>query len=93
MENGWIEDTEQLIGTVWEDFIASKKLIGYSEILEFLRGDRSKQSYAHMIYVIQNKTRQYAKRQRTFWRKLEREIENSCYEVTNITSSESSNKK
>lgn len=96
MQNGWIEETEKLIGTAWEKFISSKKLIGYNEIVEFLQGDRSLQSYERMIYVIQNKTRQYAKRQRTFWRKLEREIQQKnggCIETINMTRNEESNEK
>jgi tRNA A37 N6-isopentenylltransferase MiaA len=49
-----------------------------------------------MKEVISNKTRQYAKRQRTFWRKLEREVKVSynkseyigCIESLNLTNAD-----
>lgn len=97
LDNGWIEETELLVGSEWEDFIVKKKLIGYNEIISFLKSDRSKQSYENMVYIIQNKTRQYAKRQRTFWKKLERDIANAllykgvysgCTQSINLTNND-----
>ncbi len=74
MNTGWIAETEQLLETVWQPFLEKKKLIGYSEIFNYLIGEKNKASYAAMIELICIKTRQYAKRQFTFWHKLEREI-------------------
>jgi tRNA dimethylallyltransferase len=87
MNDGWLEETEQLLGTPWESFIRRKKIIGYNEIIDFLRGERSEKDYTSMIDIIRNKTRQYAKRQFTFWRKLRREIEQasvSCKNAVNV---------
>lgn len=37
MEHGWIAETQELLGTPWEQFVLKKKLIGYNEIIELLR--------------------------------------------------------
>ncbi len=77
MQHGWIEETKKLIESSWQGFIRKKKLIGYTEIADFLQlspTNRSETAYNKMVELIGNKTRQYAKRQRTFWRKIEREL-------------------
>lgn len=84
MNAGWIAESEKLIGTAWQPFLEKKKLIGYSEIFDYLTGEKNKDSYAAMIELIRIKTRQYAKRQFTFWRKLEREIKEKS-EYTNVS--------
>jgi tRNA dimethylallyltransferase len=97
MKNGWVQETQNLLGTPWRDFIKHKKIIGYNEIFDFLSGSKDKQSYDKMVELISNKTRQYAKRQRTFWRKLEREIKNAhssegdfigCVQSINLTNND-----
>lgn len=74
IEDGWILETQKLCNTPWQDFIRTKNLIGYREIFDYLDTTRSKQLLEQSIELIQDQTRQYAKRQFTFWRKLEREI-------------------
>ena len=74
MRQGWIDEARQLIGTPWESFLRIKNLIGYPELFDYLAGDQTEKDYNYMIELISAQTRQYAKRQRTFWRKLEREI-------------------
>ncbi len=72
IDAGWIEEVRLLIGTPWEPFILEKKIIGYSEIIHYLKvGGMSK---TDLVEEIQKKTRHYAKRQITFYRMLEREI-------------------
>jgi tRNA dimethylallyltransferase len=65
IENGWIDEVKALERTEWEAFLLRKKIIGYDLILDFLRSDSSK---AQLIAHIQQKTRNYAKRQITFFR-------------------------
>jgi len=93
-EQGWIEETEKLIGTPWEQFIRKKNLIGYREILNYLASERSSAEFSRMVELISTQTSQYAKRQFTFWRKLEREIKKEkqytgesigCLETVNLT--------
>lgn len=79
VQSGWIQEVEGLLNTPWHDFIRHKKIIGYNEILNFLTEKHDGASLARTIEIIQNKTRQYAKRQRTFWRKLEREIKQQSF--------------
>lgn len=94
---GWIEETENLIGTAWQEFIQRKNLIGYNEIFDFLLSKQTKNDFSLMVELISAQTRQYAKRQFTFWRKLEREIKKEkqyngtyigCLEAVNITNTD-----
>lgn len=94
LQHGWIKETEKLIGTSWEPFIRKKNLIGYREILDYLAGKRNRAEFSRMVELISTQTSQYAKRQFTFWRKLEREIKKEkqytgesigCLETVNLT--------
>jgi len=93
-EHGWIQEVERLIDTPWQEFIRKKNLIGYREIVDYLAGEKDKKSFSSMVEMISAQTRQYAKRQFTFWRKLEREIKKEkqytgmsvgCLETVNLT--------
>ncbi len=75
--SGWIEEVRGLLGTPWEHFLIAKKFIGYGEVIAYCRG---KLSYGEMEATIQTKTRNYAKRQMTFWRMLARKIKAAQYE-------------
>ena len=95
IEEGWIDEAKKLLETEWEDFIRHKKIIGYTQIFDFLKGIIP---YDTMISLITHKTRQYAKRQRTFWRMLERDIKQQknntasdsigCIESLNLTNTD-----
>lgn len=69
-EQGWVDEVRSL-GADWQDFLIHKGLIGYPEIISFLRdgGDQEQ-----LIATIQQITRRYAKRQETFWRMMRRRI-------------------
>jgi tRNA dimethylallyltransferase len=93
-EQGWIQETESLLNTSWQQFIQKKNLIGYREIVDYLAGEKDEKAFLSMIEIISAQTRQYAKRQFTFWRKLEREIKKEkqytgmsigCLETVNLT--------
>ena len=92
--NGWIEEAQSLMNTPWRPFLKKKNLIGYNEIFDYLSEKKTENDFQRMIQTIQAKTRQYAKRQFTFWRKLEREIKKEnqytsmyvgCVESVNIS--------
>lgn len=94
LQQGWIEETQKLENTSWQEFIQQKNLIGYSEIFNYLSSKKTKDDYTIMVETISAQTRQYAKRQFTFWRKLEREIKREsrytdtsigCLETVNLT--------
>ena len=94
LAQGWIEETQKLEHTPWQAFIQQKNLIGYREIFEYLSSSRTDQDFDAMVDTIATQTRQYAKRQFTFWRKLEREINKEkqytgnyigCLETVNLT--------
>jgi tRNA dimethylallyltransferase len=94
LDCGWIDESKKLIDTDWKQFIERKNIIGYNEIFAYLAGEHNKTFFAQMVERIQAQTRQYAKRQFTFWRKLEREIKKEsqytgtsigCLETVNLT--------
>jgi len=68
---GWIDEVKNLVGTEWEPFLRVKNLIGYSELFDYLEGRRD---LADTIALIQQETRNYAKRQLVFWRCLEKQL-------------------
>jgi tRNA dimethylallyltransferase len=90
MREGWIDEAKGLLGTPWEDFLRSKKIIGYPDIFDYISGDLSHESMLMMIHAIQQKTRNYAKRQMTFWRKLEKDLTRAqqMHEKNNLPASE-----
>src|SRR5579872_1696164 len=61
LDQGWMQEVEQLIDTEWEQFILDKKIIGYDEILLYLKNND--RAYDALIATIQKRTRNYAKRQ------------------------------
>lgn len=94
---GWLNESEKLLKTDWQPFLCKKNLIGYPETFEYLMGEKNKNTFFQMFHLIDVKTRQYAKRQCTFWRKLEREIKKekrytgtyiSCLDTVNLTNTD-----
>lgn len=93
LEHGWIDEARLLVGTHWEEFLERKQLIGYWEIFQWIRRGEKKTEYPELIRTIQAQTRQYAKRQRTFWRGFIRQLEaeqfgtdqNFSYQVISLT--------
>lgn len=60
---GWIEETEKLVERYGE--CVALQSLGYAEILEYLKGKITRQE---LTTQIAQATRNYAKRQLTFWR-------------------------
>ncbi len=71
IENGWIQEVKQLQKTAWKNFLLKKKIIGYDDLLILLQNDLS---LDEVTPIIQQKTRNYAKRQITFLNKLYKEL-------------------
>ena len=76
LEQGWLQEVEQFLDTPWEPFIIEKKIIGYDDIIQYLRDGTH--PYDDLVARIQKRTRNYAKRQMTFWRMLKRQLESAC---------------
>ena len=94
LNHGWLDEAKNLINTPWKEFIQNKNLIGYPEIFDYVSGQVTDSAFDAMVDTISAQTRQYAKRQFTFWRKLEREIKKEtqytganigCLETVNLT--------
>src|SRR3990167_4289685 len=71
LDAGWVDEVKNL-GPEWTEFLKKKKLIGYDDIILFLEKKSDQKS---LVEKIQQKTRNYAKRQLTFYRKLTQELE------------------
>lgn len=67
IELGWVDEVAALRGTAWEDFLREKKIIGYAQLFEYFRL-YPRLSLEEVIAQIQQKTRNYAKRQESFWK-------------------------
>ena len=79
INHGWIGEVQKL-SPAWQEFLQQKKLIGYPEIIDYIKnGERN---IAPLITKIQQKTRNYAKRQLTFWRMLEQQLETRTVNLT-----------
>lgn len=76
LHDGWIKEVEGLMGTEWESFLIEKKIIGYDDIIYYLKSEKSFELYQKLVSSIQQKTRNYAKRQITFLSKLQKDLKN-----------------
>ena len=68
IEKGLINEVSSLYEKYGESMLTSMQAIGYKEVVEFLKGNCTKEE---MIEKIKMETRRYAKRQLTWFRKIE----------------------
>lgn len=68
LENGLVEEVKKLINMGYDKNTIAMQAIGYKEILKYLRGEIS---LDEAIYIIKRDSRHYAKRQMTWFRRLE----------------------
>ena len=75
IQDGWILEVNALQHTAWEEFLLRKKIIGYDDLIRYLhKGDVSPQALQDTIAIIQQKTRNYAKRQITFAKMIQKKL-------------------
>jgi tRNA dimethylallyltransferase len=74
MHAGWLAEVEQLLDTLWQDFLRKKHIIGYDNLIEYLGSEKRPEQLSQTIEQIKQRTRHYAKRQMTYWRLLQREL-------------------
>ena len=68
---GWIEEVQGLIDQGYSESDPAMKSVGYKEIMRYIK-ENDPSSMDDLKELISAKTRQYAKRQRTWWRNDER---------------------
>lgn len=66
LKEGFMEEVQKLIDKGYKESLIEKKIIGYKELIEHLDG---KYSLKEAIDIIKQKTRNYAKRQITWFKK------------------------
>lgn len=81
LEIGWIEETLNVLKMGYDPKINSLNTVGYKEIIDYLDEDNPNyKNYDFLIDKIQQKTRNYAKRQITWFNKYSK----NCIFVNNI---------
>ncbi|MEW5706076.1 MAG: tRNA (adenosine(37)-N6)-dimethylallyltransferase MiaA [Actinomycetota bacterium] len=65
IEAGLIDEVKELQSKGYEKFLTSQQAIGYKELIRYLKGESSLEE---AIDIIKSRTRQYAKRQLTWFR-------------------------
>jgi tRNA dimethylallyltransferase len=68
---GWVQEAAALINTPWQDFVTQKGFIGYTELIAYVQGKITLEQACTQIAF---QTKQYAKRQETFWRMVHRDV-------------------
>ena len=68
LNDGLLAEIAPLCNTPWEPFLKNKKIIGYSDFLDDTLNMNEK------VAQMQQRTRNYAKRQETFWRSLKQRL-------------------
>ncbi|MCX7705526.1 MAG: tRNA (adenosine(37)-N6)-dimethylallyltransferase MiaA [bacterium] len=66
IESGWLEEVRDIIEAGLKEYLREKAPIGYIELCEFLEG---KMDWAETVEIIKRRTRNYARRQLTWFRK------------------------
>jgi tRNA dimethylallyltransferase len=66
--SAWVDEVKPLINTGWEEFLNTKGLIGYRNIIEWVKRGSLEEEFQELTLEIQKETRNYAKRQVTFWK-------------------------
>ena len=69
MSQGFIEETEELVGQGIRGNLSASQAIGYRQCLEFLDSPRSNEDWEHFVWEFKKASRRYAKRQFTWFRR------------------------
>ena len=75
LHQGFIEEVESLLYTPWETFLIKKNLIGYPEIMAWIRNGKKENDLVELVDRIRYSTMHYAKRQRTFWKSFKKQLD------------------
>lgn len=76
IDAGWLDEVRSLLDdAAWTQFLLHKKMIGYDLLALYLMGHCSEQSFDEIVALIAQRTRNYAKRQITFLKKLAQNVE------------------
>lgn len=81
--DGWIQEVNTLMQDGWSDFILKKKFIGYPSLIKMLK--EKHHNIQDIKKEITQKTMQYVKKQKSFWRSLYKKIKQNLIETKTIT--------
>ncbi len=90
LQAGWLDEIRDMIlNTPWEQFVMEKKFIGYPDLINYCKNN-DVSSLQTVSALIAQKTRNYAKRQETYWRRLEKKIYNCLVTTPEYTNTQAS---
>ncbi|MFA6065955.1 MAG: tRNA (adenosine(37)-N6)-dimethylallyltransferase MiaA [Candidatus Babeliaceae bacterium] len=90
MDGGWINEVNALSAN-WKSFLIDKKIIGYDDIIKYIYEKKHAHQDLHeLIDHVQKNTRNYAKRQLSFWRMFKKLLDGQLsekiqYDEDNLT--------
>jgi len=86
MQAGWLQEVQTLmIDQSWIDFLCKKKMIGYDDLIRYQLGHFAEQDYQEVLNLIKQRTRNYAKRQITFLKRLIHNVQKDSSNVQKST--------
>jgi tRNA dimethylallyltransferase len=75
IDRGWLDEAYSLLNTPWEEFVQKYSIIGYAALINYIRQGYRQNEKDGMLEHIGAQTRDYAKRQECFFKRLERKIQ------------------
>jgi len=79
IEGGWLDEVQSFMhDELFLNFLLKKKMIGYDLLAQYLMGHLAQETFDDVVGLIQQRTRNYAKRQITFLKKLQENVYKDC---------------
>ncbi|MBD3273317.1 tRNA (adenosine(37)-N6)-dimethylallyltransferase MiaA [Candidatus Dependentiae bacterium] len=72
---GWVKEVEKILGSDWESFFLKKGLIGYKNIVDWIKNGKDKKQFDCLVEEVIKETKLYAKRQKTFWKSFKKHLQ------------------
>jgi len=75
LDNGWVTEVENLIGSEFESFARDEGALGYQDVYRWIVDGKQENMREQLIQTLEKKTWDYVRRQRKFWRSFKRTLE------------------
>jgi tRNA dimethylallyltransferase len=79
-DTGWMNEVKRL-SPAWVDFIQRKKIIGYTDIVDYIKEPDDCKNYEQLAEIIAQRTRHYARRQMIFLRMLSKKLHDAKRQI------------
>lgn len=75
LNNGWVAEVENLIGSEFEAFARDEGALGYQDVYRWIVDGKQEKMREQLVQTLEKKTWDYVRRQRKFWRSFKRMLE------------------